>query len=313
MTLAQISPDLPRTMARIRRLVRDNPNDRELQRLLHTLLTSMSAERIDEAAIRSVLSQMERAHSTKPSGNSPPPQLPDAQWIPHGLRASLASPPTASFTPSKSDPAAGAAAALYTPTGAARAAIDATMRATMAETLASARLSAAASSPLPAAANATPTAGACGASCCASPPSSAGGAKPSSGGGAPVDARDVQLEAMRRRHEQALSAMRQKAFRDGRQAQAHHEYATAQLQRQADAQLEAANEAKRAETRRADALAVHLAEMAARLKGLEAGVGPRAAQEAERAERAAMADEMAARNRQRTSTATPQQREMCRC
>ena len=33
--------DLPKTMARIRRLVREHPHDRELQRLLHHLLTTM--------------------------------------------------------------------------------------------------------------------------------------------------------------------------------------------------------------------------------------------------------------------------------
>ena len=59
-----INSDLPRTMARIRRLVRENPNDRELQRLLHTLLTSMSADRIDEAAVRSVLAQFSRTRQS---------------------------------------------------------------------------------------------------------------------------------------------------------------------------------------------------------------------------------------------------------
>ena len=60
--------DLPRTLARIRRLVRENPNDRELQRLLHTLLTSMSAEKLDEEAISRVLLQMEQRC---PTGSSP--------------------------------------------------------------------------------------------------------------------------------------------------------------------------------------------------------------------------------------------------
>ena len=53
-----ILADLPRTMARIRRLVREQPNDRELQRLLHTLLTSMSADRIDEKSISTILARV---------------------------------------------------------------------------------------------------------------------------------------------------------------------------------------------------------------------------------------------------------------
>ena len=51
--------DLPKTMARIRRLVREHPHDRELQRLLHHLLTTMSSDRVDEAAVGAVLEQME--------------------------------------------------------------------------------------------------------------------------------------------------------------------------------------------------------------------------------------------------------------
>ena len=58
-SMAPVPSDLPRTMARIRRLVRENPNDRELQRLLHTLLTSMSSDKIDTEAVRDVLAQME--------------------------------------------------------------------------------------------------------------------------------------------------------------------------------------------------------------------------------------------------------------
>jgi hypothetical protein len=52
-TPLHMDTSLPRTMARIRRLVRENPNDRELQRLLHTLLTSMSSERVDEGEVNS--------------------------------------------------------------------------------------------------------------------------------------------------------------------------------------------------------------------------------------------------------------------
>lgn len=51
--------ELPRTMARIRRLVREHPQDRELQRLLHSLLTSMASDSIDEAEVATLLSRME--------------------------------------------------------------------------------------------------------------------------------------------------------------------------------------------------------------------------------------------------------------
>jgi hypothetical protein len=75
---------------------------------------------------------------------------------------------------------------------------------------------------------------------------------------------------MRRRQEQALTALRQKSFRDARQAQAQHEYAIAQLRRQSEEQLGAAAEARRAEAKRADGLAQKLGEVQARLRRLEA-------------------------------------------
>ena len=40
---------------------------------------------------------------------------------------------------------------------------------------------------------------------------------------------DQQAESMRRQHEQALALMRQKAFREARQIEAHHEHALAQV------------------------------------------------------------------------------------
>jgi hypothetical protein len=72
MTQPSLFTDLPRTLARIRRLVREKPNDRELQRLLHTLLTSMSAEKLDEEAISRVLLQMEQRCPTASSPTSRP-------------------------------------------------------------------------------------------------------------------------------------------------------------------------------------------------------------------------------------------------
>ncbi|KOO22779.1 muscular protein 20 [Chrysochromulina tobinii] len=75
---------------------------------------------------------------------------------------------------------------------------------------------------------------------------------------------------MRRRQEQALTALRQKSFRDARQAQAQHEYAIAQLRRQSEEQLGAAAEARRAEAKRVDGLAQKLGEVQARLRRLEA-------------------------------------------
>ena len=77
------SGDLPRTMARIRRLVRDHPNDRELQRLLHTLLTGMSSERIDVKQIVGALTNLERRKQAQPGAdpNSPPLTLAVAQLV----------------------------------------------------------------------------------------------------------------------------------------------------------------------------------------------------------------------------------------
>ena len=109
-----INSDLPRTMARIRRLVRENPNDRELQRLLHTLLTSMSADRIDEAAVRSVLAQMEeRSHASK-TPLSPAPAVPDRHLIPNLSAADILRP---SLAPAPLAPTGYAMAPMATPGG----------------------------------------------------------------------------------------------------------------------------------------------------------------------------------------------------
>ena len=40
---------------------------------------------------------------------------------------------------------------------------------------------------------------------------------------------DQQAESMRRQHEQSLALLRQKAFREARQIEAHHEHAMAQV------------------------------------------------------------------------------------
>ena len=50
--------DVPKTMARIRRLVREHPNDREMQRMLHALLTSISSDGVDEAGVSRILTQV---------------------------------------------------------------------------------------------------------------------------------------------------------------------------------------------------------------------------------------------------------------
>ena len=92
--------DLPRTLARIRRLVRENPNDRELQRLLHTLLTSMSAEKLDEEAISRVLLQMEQRC---PTGSSPASRStrPMSQAAPSPMLAPMACLASAPRTPTR--------------------------------------------------------------------------------------------------------------------------------------------------------------------------------------------------------------------
>jgi len=71
---------------------------------------------------------------------------------------------------------------------------------------------------------------------------------------------DQQAESMRRQHEQSLTLLRQKAFREARQIEAHHEHAMAQLRRQCEQQLAATAEARRAEQWRADALRTELNE-----------------------------------------------------
>ena len=67
-------------------------------------------------------------------------------------------------------------------------------------------------------------------------------------------------EAMQSFQEKALTAMRQKSLRDQKLLQAQHEYAFQQLRKQLEAQLDAANEARRAEQRRSEDLARRLSE-----------------------------------------------------
>jgi len=414
-TPLHMDTSLPRTMARIRRLVRENPNDRELQRLLHTLLTSMSSERVDEGEVNSVLAQMEQRKSRQ---SLEPQKSPPLTGCLNGLRAlgdsregrAVASPlrlvPGQALTPSPgfgtnsatitpaqprranchpfeedtSGTIARAAAAIATAERQQRAYADEvhTLHGRHGDTssafaplpslapAAPAPPSSAGASPLttaplalttaplepsrsqptcaslrrltgtaptssaciPTSSACIPTSSACipTRSACAptnrvgepsvgpsvgssvgSPESqsvrahfaSGGGDDGDSGGGgsaelgtaAPEEAASLtlfepgaalsggywsaqrheqSLEVMRRRQEQALTALRQKSFRDARQAQAQHEYAIAQLRRQSEEQLGAAAEARRAEAKRADGLAQKLGEVQARLRRLEA-------------------------------------------
>ena len=113
MTQPSLFTDLPRTLARIRRLVRENPNDRELQRLLHTLLTSMSAEKLDEEAISRVLLQMEQRCPTASSPASRPTRSVGQQALSPMMSpmASLASAPRTPTRARIGDAANGAGAA----------------------------------------------------------------------------------------------------------------------------------------------------------------------------------------------------------
>ena len=393
-TPLHMDTSLPRTMARIRRLVRENPNDRELQRLLHTLLTSMSSERVDEGEVNSVLAQMEQRKSRQSLEPQKSPQLTGCL---NGLRAlgdsregrAVASPlrlvPGQALTPSPgfgtnsatitpaqprranchpfeedtSGTIARAAAAIATAERQQRAYADEvhTLHGRHGDTssafaplpslapAAPAPPASAGTSPLttaplapsrsqptcaslrrltgtaPTSSACIPTSSACAPISRGSEPSvgpsvgsavgspesqsvcahfaSGGGDDGDSGGGgsaelgtaAPEEAASLtlfepgaalsggywsaqrheqSLEVMRRRQEQALTALRQKSFRDARQAQAQHEYAIAQLRRQSEEQLGAAAEARRAEAKRADGLAQKLGEVQARLRRLEA-------------------------------------------
>jgi len=400
-TPLHMDTSLPRTMARIRRLVRENPNDRELQRLLHTLLTSMSSERVDEGEVNSVLAQMEQRKSRQ---SLEPQKSPPLTGCLNGLRAlgdsregrAVASPlrlvPGQALTPSPgfgthsatitpaqprranchpfeedtSGTIARAAAAIATAERQQRAYADEvhTLHGRHGDTssafaplpslapAAPAPPASAGASPLttaplalttaplepsrsqptcaslrrltgtaPTSSACVPTSSACAPISRGSEPSvgpsvgsavgspesqsvcahfaSGGGDDGDSGGGgsaelgtaAPEEAASLtlfepgaalsggywsaqrheqSLEVMRRRQEQALTALRQKSFRDARQAQAQHEYAIAQLRRQSEEQLGAAAEARRAEAKRADGLAQKLGEVQARLRRLEA-------------------------------------------
>ena len=216
--------DLPRTMARIRRLVRENPNDRELQRLLHHLLTSLSSDKIDASSVRNVLLQMEeRSKAARALAAASPATVPMKSFAYLGSASStpcLTSAPPPAQTPADDEAPQAAAAAL----GGDADAVP----------MADAPAAATGSDPLPA----TPTV----------PMASVDG-------------------AMRRFEEQALSAIRQRGQREARQAQAEHEYALQQQRRQMEAQLSAADEARRAEQRRAETLALELNQAQTRLRG----------------------------------------------
>ena len=338
----QISDSLPRTMARIRRLVRENPNDRELQRLLHTLLTSMSSDRIDEGEVHKVLQQMEqrkgaRTRDSHDPLSSPPLTLAAAQlaadggeWDVRGSgRRASSSPERAGMTtpvrssgqslggmsdggPSGAIARAAAAIAIAerqqrayaeqyggggddnsgvsggacTP-GAVPGAASSPTQPTCASFRRLAGAVPLAPWPLDASAaemawGAPEGAEAVPSPLAAPPPVSAaagGGVGPPgarleaatalAGGYWSHERHERALEAQRRRHEQALSALRETAARDARQAEAHAEFALTQLRRQTDEQLASAAEARRAEASKADALALQLRDAQARLARAE--------------------------------------------
>ena len=225
--------DLPKTMARIRRLVREHPHDRELQRLLHHLLTTMSSDRVDEAAVGAVLEQMEArcgalppatgngkaratcaSSSPSPPKPSPPPQTPlgtSSSWV----RDAQVLASGGFGAPSSSVTAGGASSSLTPPSGGGRSEL-ARMREAGAQYLAD------------------------------------GGASPPlrGGGGAERRAFELQLAEMRRQHEAELSALRQRLLRDTRQARAEHEAEAASLRRTCEQQLSTAVAAHRCELQR---------------------------------------------------------------
>lgn len=225
--------DLPKTMARIRRLVREHPHDRELQRLLHHLLTTMSSDRVDEAAVGAVLEQMEArcgalppatgngkaratyaSSSPSPPKPSPPPQTPlgtSSSWV----RDAQVLASGGFGAPSSSVAAGGASSSLTPPSGGGRSEL-ARMREAGAQYLAD------------------------------------GGASPPlrGGGGAERRAFELQLAEMRRQHEAELSALRQRLLRDTRQARAEHEAEAASLRRTCEQQLSTAVAAHRCELQR---------------------------------------------------------------
>jgi len=226
--------DLPKTMARIRRLVREHPHDRELQRLLHHLLTTMSSDRVDEAAVGAVLEQMEARCGALPpaTGNgkaraacagaspsppmpSPPPQTPlgtSSSWV----RDAQVLASGGFGAPSSSVAAGGASSSSLTPPSGGGRSELARMREAGAQYLAD------------------------------------GGASPPlrGGGGAERRAFELQLAEMRRQHEAELSALRQRLLRDTRQARAEHEAEAASLRRTCEQQLSTAVAAHRCELQR---------------------------------------------------------------
>ena len=247
---ASLFSDLPRTMARIRRLVREHPNDRELQRLLHTLLTSMSSDRLNEEAVYAVLSKMEARCAAQSEGNcafstpvtsaphmsSPPRSAPASRFrsselpLPARLPSPAAhSPPPATASRPYLSPRDVGLADAFSATGEGDEEVEEegpqVRRERDREEEEGARV-----------------------------------------GGASFE---TQVEGMRKRHEQALSTLRQKALREARQAQAHHEVGMAQLRRQCEAQLATVAEAHRAEEQRVEALRVELTEANAKLRRME--------------------------------------------
>ena len=273
--MVNLHDGLPRTMARIRRLVRENPSDRELQRLLHTLLTSMSAEKINEDDVHSILAQMEqrtRAMTDKPrhSGGqtplSPPFSLAVAQLTtpaPHhgGGEAPTRPPvlqhlgsPVVQTSPQRrraSPPSPSASVYARSPPPLPK--LSGHVEQELANAVEEGRIALAAAAMAAADEKDVQLAEGRGSrpgsrrSSSETAASTSGWQAPSDVPGDALEARpaaeplggergaaqwlapEQRLETMRRRHEQALSELRQKGFRDARQAQAHHEYAISQV------------------------------------------------------------------------------------
>ena len=305
--------DLPRTMARIRRLVRDHPTDRELQRLLHTLLTSMSSDKVDEEAIYRVLSEMEVRCANKGAADSgagatptrelpsparlPPPQ----QHYPEAAAAARSPVGAAPPLPSSRTPAA-ADRRPHSPAEEACVSVSLSHLTTAARSPSAPPIGGSPTSALDAAVGrrgASRSAAATPAPTPMTPMSDANGVPSPSDALSPYEREggrlsdgpsrlqewqsrrvegdlaseratfDAQIESMRRRHEQSLAAIRQKSYREARQAQAHHDVAMAQLRRQAESQVAAAAEARRVEQQRAEALRAELAEAKHKLSRTE--------------------------------------------
>ena len=271
--------ELPRTMARIRRLVRENPNDRELQRLLHSLLTSMSSDKVNEAAIMNALAQMEArlpgilpasgspatpgVIGTPPrSGRRPPRHTPGAS--PHEVPIEFSASAGSEDTSAVIDRAAAYRSALekelWTPTSAGRSAIPTTLHDAMAAVHSSggerggrsveqlsrehAQLSASISELQTAHMTERALAGT-------------------------RRQHELELASLRRRNEAQIAEVRQASLRELRQLENQHEQSLSALKRQYDAQLGQTTEAKREEQRRADGMAAELAELTAKMRAAD--------------------------------------------